>query len=111
MIKLSILAILIAFPCQLFANIFFMNGKGNIINAKTHLVHSVSLKDRTDKVKIIIYQFKNFTNGVNKQIISEYTPKIIPKPSKIRPFTDKLGNSGLEITFFKSVSDIFDYLW
>ena len=104
--NIYILLTLLIFPQILFSDLFFMKGNSTIINAKANLVYTIPVKDAGEKIKVLIYQFKNFTNGVNKQIISAYKPKITPKPTSYRKFSDNMGNSRFEITFTKPKSDI-----
>ncbi|MDH4129506.1 MAG: transglutaminase family protein, partial [Spirochaetota bacterium] len=101
--KFCIIIFILLCPVCLYPDIFFLDGKSVFINAKANLTYTIPIKDSVDNLNIIIYKFKNFTNGVNKQIISTYNPTVYPKPTFIKHFEDNLGNQGVQI-YFKNIS-------
>ncbi len=110
--KIIFVFILVTLPLYLYTDIYFMKGNTSIIKAKAYLVHTISLNKESQKlnssntIEITLYKFKTFSNGQNKQIITDYKPTIFPKPQKLTPFVDNLGNSGYKIQYNSSVSKI-----
>ncbi len=100
------ITILFIIPGFLFSDHFFLKGHVSLTNAKVNIIHKISIKRPVSELKVRLYKFYNFTNGINKQIVSTYEPKITPKPELIESFVDDLGNIGLEIQFKDVRSDI-----
>ncbi|HEO65220.1 MAG TPA: transglutaminase family protein, partial [Spirochaetes bacterium] len=103
---LVIISILLITPGFLFSDHFFLKGHVALTNAKVNIIHKISIKRPVRNLKVRLYKFYNFTNGMNKQIVSTYEPKITPKPELIETFVDDLGNTGIEIRFKNVQSDI-----
>ncbi len=103
---LVITSILLITPGFLFSDHFFLKGHVALTNAKVNIIHKIPIKRPVSELKVKLYKYYNFTNGINKQIVSTYEPKITPKPELVESFVDDLGNIGLEIQFKDVQSDI-----
>lgn len=103
---LLILILLSFLPSLLFSDHFHINGKYTIQNSKVNLIYTIPINAPTENLSITLYHISNFTNGVNKQIVSAYSPRISPKPDHIKNFTDSYGNTGVIITYSYIKSDI-----
>ncbi|GMT48786.1 MAG: hypothetical protein IEMM0008_0325 [bacterium] len=103
---LVITSILLIIPGFLFSDHFFLKGHSSLTNTKVNIIHKIPIKRPVRELRVKLYKFYNFTNGMNKQIVSTYEPRITPKPELVESFVDDLGNMGLEIQFKDVQSDI-----
>ncbi len=105
--KFAILILLIFLvPQIIFSDVFFIKGSSETTNAQINLIYTVPINNEYENFTFKIYKYKNFTNGVNKQIISNYNPRISPTPSDIKSYTDELNNQVLQVNYNSINSNI-----
>lgn len=105
-IIIFVLSLTFIIPYPIFSDHFHINGKYTIQNSKVNIIYTIPIESPTENLSITLYHINNFTNGVNKQIVSAYTPRISPKPDHIKNFTDSYGNTGVILTYNYIKSDI-----
>ena len=94
------------FSKNTFSDVFLLEGRSALLDAQYYMIHSIPIEGFLETVQVKIYLYESFNNGVNQQVISNYIPKITPKPSQIERKQDSLGNRLLEITFSNVSTEI-----
>ena len=98
-----VLAFVLLHSYNLYSETFLVEGRINIINARANFTQIIQPTGSYNEISVYIHHFDNFTNGINKQIISPYKLSIYPDPAEQTKFIDQFGNSVTKITFKEKV--------
>lgn len=88
---LLLLFILMIFSNGLFSKVIFIEGNSTVINSRLHLIQQTVLNDYSNK-EFLFYTYHSYNNGFNQQILSEFTPYILPPPDRLVWDVDQYGN-------------------